>query len=318
MVEYTGTCLHKQGKGLKPMKDMLFIYNAHSGKGMVRENLSDIIDTFVKAGYRVIAYPTQKKLDAREYVIQHAKDYEMIVCSGGDGTLNEVVSGGMELEECPMLGYIPAGSTNDFASSIYLPKDMKAAAKIAVKGSPIRVDVGRFNKKTFVYVVAFGVLADVSYGTPQELKNVLGHSAYILEGIKKLKSLRSYNMKIRHDNGTLEGDYVLGMVTNSTSVGGFKGITGKNVLLDDGLFEVTLVKKPKSPADLNLTMAAILGMDVKTDGVIRFKTRKIQFVSQEKVAWTLDGEYGGSMRKVCIANMNKGIRIMSGISRNNK
>lgn len=300
------------------MKNLLFIYNPYSGKGMVKENLSDIIDCFVKNGYQVSVYPTQGRMDAKDQVIHMASLYDMVVCSGGDGTLNEVISGLMELSDKPVLGYIPAGSTNDFGQSIKLPKTMIDAAKVAVSGTPISVDIGSFRKRKFVYIAGFGAFTDVSYMTPQEMKNVLGHSAYLLDAVTKLTTLRTYHMKVTYDgNNEVEGDYLYGMITNSISVGGFKGITGKNVALDDGLFEVTLIKRPKNPIDLNLVLGSMIGMDFKTDSVVSFKASEIIFEAEQKVPWVLDGEYGGSPRKVKITNNKKAIRIMSGISKNN-
>ena len=297
------------------MRNLLLIYNPYSGKGMVKENLSDIIDCFVKNGYQVGVYPTQGRLDAKEQVIHMAYQYDMIVCSGGDGTLNEVIGGLMELPEKPILGYIPAGSTNAVAQGLRLPKDMLDAAAIAVKGMPISVDIGGFGKKTFIYIAAFGAFTDVSYMTPQEMKNILGHSAYILEAVKKLTSLRTYHMKVTYDENVLEGDFLYGMVTNSVSVGGFKGITGKNVVIDDGIFEVILIKQPKSAFDLQVILSALIGMDVKTDSIITFKASKIVFVADEKVPWVLDGEYGGSPKRVKVTNYKKAIKIMSGIAK---
>ncbi len=282
---------------------------------MIKECLSDIVDVFVKAGYQVGIYPTQSKLDAKEQVIYCSSQYDMIICSGGDGTLNEVISGMMELKERPVLGYIPAGSTNDFATGIRLPKDMREAAGVAVNGIPISVDIGMFNRRSFVYIAAFGAFTDVSYMTSQEMKNIIGHPAYILEAVTKLTSLRTYHMKVRYEGGEYEGDFLYGMVSNSVSVGGFKGITGKNVVLDDGLFEVTLVKQPKSPLDLQVILGCLLGLDMKSDSIISFRASKIFFIADEKVPWVLDGEYGGSPKKVKIENLNKAIRIMSGISK---
>lgn len=283
---------------------------------MIKDCLSDIVDVFVKAGFQVGIYPTQCKLDAKKQVIQCSSQYNMIVCSGGDGTLNEVISGIMQLRERPVLGYIPAGSTNDFATSIRLPKDMREAAKVAVGGIPILVDIGLFNKKYFVYIAAFGAFTDVSYMTPQEMKNALGHPAYIIEALTKLTSLRTHHMKVKYDGGEIEGDFLFGMITNSISVGGFKGITGKNVILDDGLFEVTLVKQPKNPLDLQVMLGYLLRLDMKSDSIISIKASKLIFQSDKKVPWVLDGEYGGSPKTVKIVNANKAVKIMSGISKN--
>lgn len=297
------------------MKNLLFIYNPYSGKGMIKEKLSDIIDYFVKNKYQVGVYPTQSRLDAKEQIIHTAYQYDHIVCSGGDGTLNEVISGLMELPDRPTLGYIPAGSTNDFAKSIRVPNVMTEAAAVAVNGMPISVDIGGFGKKRFIYIAAFGVFTDVSYMTPQEMKNIMGHPAYIIEAVKSLTSVRTYHMKVSYDNNEIEGDFLYGMVTNSVSVGGFKGITGKNVVLDDGMFEVTLIRQPKSPLDLQVVLGALIGMDVKTDSIVSFKASSIIFDADEKVPWVLDGEYGGSPKRVKIVNYNKAIRIMSGISK---
>lgn len=297
------------------VKNLLFIYNPYSGKGMIKDNLSDIIDCFVKNGYQVGVYPTQGRLDAKEQVIHRAYQYDMIVCSGGDGTLNEVVSGIMELPERPALGYIPAGSTNDFSQSIRLPKTMVEAAAIAVNGMPVQVDIGGFGKKKFIYIAAFGAFTDVSYMTPQEMKNILGHSAYIIEAVKNLTSLRTYHMKVTYDNNVIEDDFLYGMVTNSVSVGGFKGITGKNIVLDDGMFEVTLIKQPKNAVDLNVILGAMIGLDVKTNSIISFKASDIVFDADGKVPWVLDGEYGGSPKHIKITNYKKAIKIMSGIAK---
>lgn len=297
------------------MKKMLFIYNPCSGKGLIKENLSDILNVFCVAGYQVEVRPTQKKLDAKEYVEKYGFMYDRIVCSGGDGTLSEVISGMMELEDKPVLGYIPAGSTNDFSIGMKIPKKMVDAAEVAVRGLPVAIDIGDFNRKNFIYIAAFGVFTDVSYMTPQEMKNIMGHSAYILEAVTKLAAIKPYRMKVTYDGKTIEEDFIYGMVTNAVSVGGFRGITGKSIVLDDGLFEVTLIKKLKNPIELQRVLANLLGMEVKSDAIISFKASKIVFESETKVPWVIDGEYGGAPRKLAIRNYNKAINIMSGISK---
>lgn len=297
------------------MKKLLFIYNPYSGKGMLKEHLSDIVDKFVKAGYRVELYPTQRKMDAKEKIVRWAEDFDMVVCSGGDGTLNEVVTGIMELDDKPPVGYIPSGSTNDFATSIMLPKNMLDAAEVVLRGLPLDVDIGGFNKKKFVYIAAFGAFTDVSYMTPQEMKNLLGHPAYIIEAVKKLTSLRSYSIKAKIDDKIIEGRYMFGMVTNSVSVGGFKGITGKGVILDDGMFEVTLIKEPKNPIEIQLIIGALIGMDVKCSSIENFKTSRIEIETEEKIPWVLDGEYGGAPKKAVIRNYRHAIQIMTGIGK---
>lgn len=294
------------------MKRLLFIYNPLSGKGMIKDKLSDIVDKFIKSGYRVETYATQKSSDAKDKAFRWAEDFDMIVCSGGDGTLNEIVSGIMELDERPTIGYIPSGSTNDFASSIMLPKDMLEAADIAMQGTPLDVDIGGFNKKKFVYIAAFGAFTDVSYMTPQEMKNVLGHPAYIIEAVKGLSSLRTYHLKLDLGDKLIEGDYMYGMITNSISVGGFKGITGKDVILDDGKFEVTLIRAPKNPIELQVIIASLIGMDVKCESVESYKTSRVEITTDEKIPWVLDGEYGGAPKKIVIRNYHQAVRIMTG------
>ncbi|MDE7259548.1 MAG: YegS/Rv2252/BmrU family lipid kinase, partial [Lachnospiraceae bacterium] len=215
---------------------MLFIYNPRAGKAQIRSNLLDIIDIFVKAGYEVTAYPTQAAGDAIKAVKTRHEGYDIVACSGGDGTLDEVVSGMMQCEEKLPIGYIPAGSTNDFANSLKIPKSMIKAADVVVGGRNFACDIGAFNNDTFIYVAAFGIFTDVSYETKQDVKNVLGHAAYLLEGVKRLPSVRSYPLKITCNDQVIEGEFLYGMVTNSYSVGGFRGITGQDILLDDGLF----------------------------------------------------------------------------------
>lgn len=239
------------------MKKLLFIYNPRAGKAQIRSNLLDIIDTFVKAGYEVTAYPTQGPGDAVRAVRERRTGYDLLVCSGGDGTLDEVATGMMQCGERIPIGYVPAGSTNDFASSLHIPKNMKAAADAVVSGRIFPCDIGAFNQDTFVYIAAFGLFTDVSYETRQDMKNALGHMAYIAEGMKRLSAIKDYPIKVTHGGMTIEGNFIFGMVTNSISVGGFKGITGKNVALDDGLFEVTLIRKPENPMELNRIIAAL-------------------------------------------------------------
>ncbi len=301
------------------MKKLLFIYNAHSGKAQIKIHLSDIIDLFIKAGYEVDIHPTQKPLDAKEQILKKAESYDMIVCSGGDGTLNETVSGVMELEEKPVIGYIPAGSTNDFASSIKLPKRMIDAAEVIVSGNPISVDIGSFNSKNFVYVAGFGAFTEVSYMTSQNLKNVLGHQAYIVEAVKSITKLKSYNMRIEHDGEVIEDKFLYGMVSNSKSVGGFKGIAGKGVKMDDGVFEVTLITPPKNPIELQMIVTTLLGVTKgRCNNIYSFTSADIKFISEINVPWVLDGEYGGSPKIVNITDNHKAISVMSGTKKKMK
>lgn len=290
-------------------KSMLFVYNPRAGKAQIRSNLLDIIDIFVKAGYEVTAYPTQESGDAVKAVRERRDGYDIIVCSGGDGTLDEVVTGMMQCDEKLTLGYVPAGSTNDFANSLKIPRSMIKAADVVVNGRDFGCDIGSFNGDSFIYVAAFGLFTDVSYETKQDVKNVLGHTAYLLEGVKRLSSIKSYHMKIEYDDECLENDYIYGMITNSNSVGGFKGITGKDVELNDGLFEVTLVRKPEFAKELNNIAAALADKRISSDFIQSFKTSKIIVESEQEVSWTLDGEYGGSHMRAVVENRKEALQI---------
>lgn len=290
-------------------KRLLFIYNPKAGKAKIRNRLADILDIFAVAGYEVTIYPTQKKGDAIERIEDCSPGYDLIVCSGGDGTLDEVVTGMVQRNMHIPIGYIPAGSTNDFGGSLSMPKNMVKAAQIIVDGKNYACDIGRFNQDVFVYIAAFGLFTEVSYETDQQIKNVLGHMAYLLEGVKSLQSIRSYHMRVSYDSNVIEDDFIYGMITNSLSVGGFKNITGKNVKLDDGVFEVTLIKTPKNPIELNNLMVSLLNRDIDTNAMYCFRTAKISLECEEEVAWTLDGEYGGHHRHVAIKNMHQAMEI---------
>ncbi len=292
------------------MKKLLFIYNAKSGTAAISKKLAQIIDIFIKSGYYVDIYQTQAARDAKRQIIKRGNQFDLVVCSGGDGTLNEIASGLMKLKDRPIIGYIPSGSTNDFAGSIGLKKDMLENARIAVSGKPYKVDIGSFNDKNFVYIAAFGIFTEVSYSTSQKLKNVLGHQAYVVEGIKSLPSVRSYRMRFEYDGKVIEDDFIYGMVSNSNSAGGFKGIMGSDVVLDDGLYEVTLVKKPHNPAELASIAQALLSKNKTSKYIYSFKVSEIKAYSDIEVAWTVDGECGGSYREVTIKNNPNAITVI--------
>ena len=278
---------------------------------MIKNHLFEIVDTMVKAGYDVTIYPTQRANDAREKVENEAAQYDLVVCSGGDGTLDETVAGLMNCGKRIPLGYIPAGSTNDFATSLGIPKEMVHAAAVAVNGSPFSCDVGWFNGNNFVYVAAFGLFTEVSYKTSQEWKNVLGHAAYILEGIKSLHEIPSFLMQVECNNCCFQDEFIYGMITNSTSVGGFKGMTGDDVELDDGVFEVTLIKKPRNPRELNEIIVSLANLIDDTDMVYSFKTKQVKFTAKKEIPWTLDGEYGGAHIEVEIRNLQQAVDIVT-------
>lgn len=295
------------------MKTLLFIFNPHAGKGAIRGHLPGVLDAFTKAGYLVTAYPTQSKSDATRVAAELGSQFDRVVCCGGDGTLSETIAGLLTLDPAPALGYLPAGTTNDFSRNLHLPKTLEDAARTAVTGPVHKCDVGLFNHKTFIYVAAFGAFTDVSYDTPQEFKNAFGHLAYLLQGVTRLGSIKSYSLEITHDEGDLEGEFIYGMVSNTVSVGGFKGLPPSQVSLDDGLFEVLLVRRPKSLPELQSIITALLQQKTVEGGaVIALHTSRLHVTSQEPLPWTLDGEYGGDPLVAEIENDCQAIQLVWG------
>lgn len=294
---------------------LLYILNARAGHGQVEGSLSTILDMMVKADFEVRVHTTQGPGDATNIVVEEGANYDRIICSGGDGTLDEVVTGLTTLGKQIPIGYIPAGSTNDFGISLGLPKeDAVAAAKIAVRGKPFLCDLGSFNGKTFVYTAAFGLFTATSYSTPQNLKNALGHLAYLIEGAKELKDVKAYAVQVSHDGITKVHRYLMGMVTNSSSIGGMQGILGENIELNDGLFEVTLIRRPHNIIELNEILPALfdVGLFKNIDSKIveRFKTKEVTFVTKSAIPWTLDGEFGGEVSVANIKNLPLAMEIM--------
>lgn len=290
-------------------KKMLFVFNPKAGKGKIKTHLLDIVDIFSSHNYEIIIRSTQAPRDAYEKAKEYADSVDLIVCSGGDGTLDEVVTGIMEVDSSIPIGYIPAGSTNDFANSLFMPKNMIRVAEMIMAEELYHCDIGRFNQKTFAYVAAFGLFTDVSYETDQDLKNVLGHVAYVLEGVKRLFDIKSYHMKVSSEEVQVEDDFIVGMITNSRSVGGFKNLTGKNVDMNDGFFEVTLIVHPKNPLQLQEIMTALVMAEDNTDMIYSFKTRQLTIETDEEVPWTLDGEFGGNHSYVEIENRHKALNL---------
>lgn len=290
---------------------VFFVANLHAGTGGIKSHFAEIINIMSKAGMDVTVYATQCKHDATQKVIDLPVGvYDRVICAGGDGTLDEVVAGMNKRSEKLPIGYIPGGSTNDFASSIGLPKGVVRAAEVAVNGTPHKFDLGCFDSKTFVYVAAFGLFTEVSYATPQEIKNIIGHAAYVLEGIKTLANVKSYKMKITSDEMAVVGEFIYGMVSNSDSVGGFKKIGGSDVLLDDGEFEVTLVRKPADMEDLSNTIQALLNRKRTARGLVTFKASEVTFECKSDLAWTLDGEYGDTLKTVTIRNAHNELELI--------
>lgn len=290
--------------------NLFFVFNPKAGKEKIKQKLGDIIELFSNNGHVVTVHATTCAGDAYKEV-KNLPDgvYDRVIVAGGDGTLDEVVHGMLLRENKIQVGYIPAGSTNDYATSLGIPSRISDAARIAIGNHIFSSDVGTFGNKSFVYVAAFGAFTEASYATTHEMKKKLGYSAYIVAGIKSLGNIRSYEVKVITDTMTIEDHFIYGMVTNSVSVGGFKGIVGNQVQLDDGLFEVTLVRKPKNPYDMNNIISGLLNREHKTDMIYSFTTNKIKFESNESIPWTLDGEFGGEEKEVEIINRKNEFEI---------
>ena len=263
-------------------KKLLFVFNPKSGMGLIKNNLLDIVDVMVKAGYEPTVYPTQARGDATRKVREDGGKYDRIVCSGGDGTLDEVVTGMREADLYIPLGYIPAGSTNDFARTLGIPNDMVKAAQIAVGDHVFPCDVGQFNDDTFIYIAGFGIFTEISYDTPQELKNVLGHAAYILSAAKSLASIPSYLMQIEANGENIEDRFIYGMI-----------------------------KSPTNPIELSEIIEYLTGIISDTKMVYTFKTANISIRSRSSISWTMDGENGGEHWSVEIKNHHKKLNILT-------
>lgn len=291
-------------------KTLLFILNPNAGKGKIRQELFDIIQCFLQNGYEVTVYYTQSAKDAYTKVLQSAEEYNMLVCSGGDGTLNECVAALLELKQPPQFAYLPAGTTNDFASSLEIPKDMDEAAQVAMNGKHFLDDVGSLNQRIFTYVAAFGSVTEITYQTPQKVKNTIGYFAYLLEALKKLHNHKSYHLIIQANGKQWEDEFIYGIVSNSHYIAGFKNPFNKFVTLDDGKFEVILIRKPQNIIDLPMSLTLPTDGYLEKGMVLMFQTSALSIQSQEALPWTLDGEYGGSYHFMDIKNHQQALDII--------
>ena len=298
------------------MKKLLWVINPHAGRSAITNKVFDCASVFQNAGYDITLYTTQGVHDATRVVRERAGEFDRVVCAGGDGTLSEVVAGLMETDACPPLGYIPAGTTNDFALSLGIPKAPIEAAALAASDHLQALDIGRFNEKYFNYVAAFGAFTEVSYATPQQSKNVFGRAAYILEGVKSLTNIKDHHIRVSSAEMTVEDDFIFGMVSNTVSVGGFKTISPDGVALDDGLYEVLLVYPVQNPMELQWLVNDLLTGNTESNRFVYFHTSKIEFDAEEEVPWTLDGEFGGATKQVNITNCSRAITFAAGEIKN--
>ena len=296
-------------------KKLLFIVNPKAGKTAIKSKMNDILEIFCGAGYRVEVYLTHKEQEVdNEFIVDHADEYDIVVCAGGDGTLDNTVGGVMRLERKLQrrihMGYIPCGSTNDYAKSLKISLNPVQAAKDIVTGEVNHVDVGRLENDFFIYVAAFGLFTDISYSTSQSLKNALGHAAYVLGASKSVFNVKSYRLKAWFDDELVEGEFIYGHVTNSLSIGGFKNVGVKNMSFSDGKFESILVRKPNNPADLNKIVTSLMTDKMKDEYIVFKESSRVVIKSEEEIPWTLDGEYGGSYKTARIINIQKALSII--------
>lgn len=288
----------------------MFLFNPNAGKGKVKSSLYPIIDGFFSMGYLVNCFPTQHKDHAIELIKSYASEYDLVICSGGDGTLNEVISGYMTLSKRPPLAYIPTGTVNDFANTLHLSGNVSKAMEIFSHNRIFDCDICSFNERYFTYVAAFGAFTEVSYQTPQSTKNMLGKAAYFLEGIKTLPNITTYHMKITTNERVIEDDFVFGAITNAKSVGGFQSINTKYALLDDGEAEVLLIRMPQNPLDLQIIISALLKQEINEKFMEFFTTSAMIIESDPKAHWTLDGEEGGNPQYIDVKMKNKAIPFL--------
>ena len=292
------------------MKKMLFVMNPYAGQRRANRYLADILSIFNRAGYRVESYMTGARGEATDIVRQYAPEMDLVACCGGDGTFNETVNGLLHSEVNIPVGYIPAGSTNDFAASLGLPTNILQAAEAVVTGAPSDLDVGKFGDRYFSYVASFGAFTRTSYATPQNVKNALGHAAYILGGISELSQLRTEHVKLQLDDKMVEDDFLFGAVSNSTSVGGVLSLDPKQVDLRDGKFEVLLLRSPRELGELSECIRAVQTAEYNCKMLTFTPASRITIWANAGMPWTLDGEMEPGHEEVTIENIHCGLKVM--------
>lgn len=292
------------------MRKLLLIINPVAGRNQAQADLFKMVRVFAEHDCEVTVYPTRGPQDCTRKVLADAGRFDLVVCCGGDGTLNEMVSGMMQREDHVPMGYIPLGSTNDFAASLHLPSHVEEAALRCVEGTAFHMDVGSLNDRYFNYIAAFGAFTEASYATPQQIKNALGHLAYILEGVKSLGRLQPIHVRITADGESFEEDYLFGAVTNTVSLGGVLRLDPSRVLLDDGMYELLLVKNPQNPTEAQAMLSALMLQNYDGPLVRMLRASDILFESNHEISWTIDGEFGGSFSTTHILNNKNAVTLM--------
>ena len=297
------------------MKKMLFVMNPYAGTRRGAKDLSEILTVFNQANYEVTIYMTSGTGDAFKFAKERSEGMDVVVCCGGDGTLNETMSGLLAAGRDIPIGYIPAGSTNDFASSLKLSLNPVQAAKDIVEGQPIRYDAGKFGDRYFTYVASFGAFTRVSYNTPQYVKNALGHTAYLLSGISELSQIRDIHIRMEVDGQIIEDDFLFGAISNSTSVGGILTLSPDRVDMGDGLFEILLVRAPRNFTELSECVAAVQNADYFACPTIIFRSASsVKIFTDEEINWTLDGELAQGQQEIHVENLHHAIRLIQRVN----
>ena len=295
---------------MEKKRNLLLIMNPYAGMKKANRYLTDILVLFGKNGYNCTVHMTEGTGDAKKYAKENAKKYDLVVAIGGDGTFNEVVSGVLKSGADVEIGYIPAGSTNDFANSLKMSKNILKAAGDIMDGTAIQIDIGSFNGRKFSYVASFGVFTEASYKTPQNVKNTLGHLAYAFEGIKDIANLKSKHLRFVADDVVVEDDFIFGAICNSTSIGGVINIDPAIVDLSDGKFELLLIRLPKDLFELNEIVVALSSKQYKTKLITFLSAKNITIETSEQINWTLDGEYAYGEEKIKVENLNKAVKLI--------
>ncbi len=293
------------------MAKMLFIMNPFAGMRKANRFLSDILTLFNRAGYEVTIHMTAGPGDARRVATAKAKDADLVVCAGGDGTFNETVSGILSSGADTPIGYIPCGSTNDFATSLKLPTNIMKAARLIVDGVPTHYDVGKFGDRYFSYVASFGAFTKASYATPQNVKNALGHTAYLLEGIQELSQLKPIHVRFELEDSVIEDDFLFGAISNSTSMGGILTLDPRQVDMTDGKFELFLVRSPKDFGELNECLWALQKQQYNCAMITFVSTEKLTVYADANMPWTLDGEREDGHETIEVENLHHAIRLIT-------
>ena len=298
------------------MKKMLFILNPCAGQRKAAKNLASILEIFNRAGYEVNVYITAGPGDGEKMAAMRGPECDMVVCCGGDGTFNETVAGLMRVGAGVPLGYIPAGSTNDFASSLGLSLDNLQAAKDIVEGETKRVDVGLFGERYFSYVASFGAFTRASYATPQSLKNLLGHMAYVLGGIAEIAQLKTEHVRMELPDGqVIEDDYIFGAVSNSTSLAGVLTLSPDRVDMCDGKLEIMLLKAPKDLIELGEMVTELQKQTYNCKAITFLSAEGMKVSASESMDWTLDGERQPGISKTEIRCIHEAVQIRMGVQR---